>query len=216
MKHGFLRRLVCCLWLGGAAAHAQDLSDPRGERERIARERAALEARFTESEAACQSRFAVTDCVNDAKAERREALAPLRRQAIALDDAQRKQRAAQRQENVRKKLSEARAPEREVVVRGAAAAASQPAAATSDEPASAPPRESKQKAAPKPNPARTPKAAPPAADRRAAEAQAQARLEERRRAAQAHREAVERRNAERALSGKRADPLPLPASAATR
>lgn len=216
MKHVFFRRLVCCLWLGGAAAHAQNLSDPRGERERIARERAAVEARFIERQAACQSRFAVTDCVNDAKSERRDGLAPLRRQAIALDDAQRKQRAAQRQENVRKKLSDARAPEREVVVRGAAAAASQPAAVASGESASAPPREIKQKAAPTPSPARTPKAAPSAADRRAAEAQAQARLKERKQAAQAHREAVERRNAERALSGKRVDPLPLPASAATR
>jgi colicin import membrane protein len=221
------RLLLCGLWLGGAVAHAQAPADAGAgaerERERIARERAAVQALFAEREAACQSRFAVTDCVNDAKTQRREALAPLRRQAVALDDAQRKQRAAQRQEDVRSKVGSAQAREREVVVREAPVQARKPVAAPPAEAGSAPLRVVKQKPAPRLTTARTPPQPQPEAQRRAQEAAGQARIEARKQAAQAHREAVAQRNAKRSASGKRAAaplsvpvpvPVPVPASAA--
>lgn len=206
-------RLLCCLCLDAAVAQAQDSVAPVGERERIARERAAVEALFTARQAACQSRFAVTDCVNDAKTERRAALAPLRRQAIALDDAERKQRAARRLEDVRNKVGGAQAREPEVVVRKIPAAARK-AAAPPDEPAPAAAREANHEPVPRPVTARTPRKLPSQTDRQAQESANRARIEARKQAVQAHREAVERRNAQRALTSKRADPLPVPASAA--
>lgn len=205
--------LLCGLCCAGASAQAQTPAGPAGERQRLAAERAAVEVRYVEREAACQQRFAVTDCVNDAKKERRDALAPLRRLGAAIDDAQRKQRAAQRREDVRRKVDNAQTREREVVVREAPAAARLPAAAPPAEAGSAPQRKARE-ATPKPAPrrvtARTAPELPTDAERRAREADAQARIAARKQAAQAHREAVENRNAQRALSGKQADPLPVP------
>jgi colicin import membrane protein len=190
-----------------------------GERQRVADERAAVESRYRAQEAACQQRFAVTDCVNDAKKERRDALTPLRRLDAALDDAQRKQRAAQRREEIARKLESTQTRDREVVVREAPAAAAAPAVqpAAPAETASAParaPREARPKAPPKRASARTPSAPPTAAERHAREAEAQARSVARKQSAQDHKEAVEQRNAERALRGKRVAPLPVPASGA--
>jgi hypothetical protein len=54
-----------------------------------------------------------------------------------------------------------------------------------------------------------------AAQRRAREARNTAEFEARSRAARAHRDDVERRNAERAARGKKARPLPVPAGAST-
>jgi colicin import membrane protein len=214
MNLALLRKLVCCLWLGGAIAQVQAPANLDGERERIARDRAAVGARFSEREADCQHRFAVTDCVNDAKKEQREALAPLRRQANALDDALRKQHAARRLEDVRNRTDTAQAREREAVVREPPTPANRPASAPSGEPATATVRGVKQKPAPRQMTAHTPPKTLSDAERRANEADSQARIEERKRAAMAHRASVEQRNAQRALSGKRADPLPVPASAA--
>ena len=134
MNRGLLGWLMCAVCLCGAVAHAQNATLPTGERDRIARERAAVEARFVEREAACQARFAVTDCVNQARGERREALAPLRRQTIALDDEQRQQRAARRLDEVRKKAGSAQPQAREVVVREAPVPARRTDAAPASEP----------------------------------------------------------------------------------
>lgn len=224
--------LLCWLGLAGtvaqvhAQAHAlvQAPAGPAGERQRISGERAAVEARFKEQEAACQQRFAVTDCVNEAKKVRRNSLASLQRQGDMLDDAQRKQRAAWQRENISRKLEGAQAREREVVQRGSGAAASAPvasAAATSAQVASAAARadaastpRSTRKEKPR-EPTRTSKAhkaplRPSNAERSANEAGAQARGAARGQAAQDHREAVERRNAERAKRGKKVEPLPTP------
>ena len=214
MSGATFRLLLFGACLAGAVAHAQAPEDAGAERERIARDRAAVQALFAEREAACQTRFAVTDCVNEAKTQRREALAPLRRQAVALDDAQRQQRAAQRLEDVRNKAGSVQVREREVVVRDPPAAARKPVAAPPAEAASAPVRDVKRKPAPRRTTARAPAQLKPEAERRAQEAAALARIEARKQAAQAHREAVEQRNAERAARGKRAAPLPVPASAA--
>ena len=212
MNRGLLGCWVCALCLCGAVAHAQSAASPAGERERIARERAAVEARFVERQAACQARFAVTDCVNQARSERREALAPLRRQTIALDDEQRQQRAARRLEEVRKKAGSAQPQAREVRVRDAPVPAREPDAVPSGEPAASAVREARHPPAPRPASVRKPRAAPSAADRQAQEAASASRLEARKQAAQAHREAVERRNAQRPVGDKRGAPLPLPAS----
>jgi hypothetical protein len=60
---------------------------------------------------------------------------------------------------------------------------------------------------------RPPRGASSAAEQRATELRNQAAFEARARAAQAHRETVERRNAQRAAQGKVAAPLPVPSGA---
>lgn len=214
--------LTVCLWLASSAVLAQ--SGLAAERQRLADESVEVETRFRTQEAACQQRFAVTDCVNLAKQARRDALAPLRRQSAALDDAQRKQRAAERRAAIGDRLEGAQAREREIVVRETPAAASsapsaapKPSAAagqTGDnaEAAAAPPRSIREaRPAKRPPGPRSARAAPaPVNDtqRRTREADAQARSAARVQAAQEHRAEVARRNAERASRGKRADPLP--------
>ena len=215
MNSGSLRCAAFWLGLAACAAHAEAGLTADGERERIARERAAVEAKFVEHQAECQGRFAVTGCVDEAKRERRQAEAPLRRQAIALDDAQRKQKAAERLASVRSKVGNAQSRQREQVVREAPTAG-KAAAVASDERTPVAARQARHKPPPKPATTRAPRAATAPLDRRAEEAAGQARIDARKLAAQTHREVVEQRNAKRAVSGKRAAPLPspLPASAA--
>ena len=209
----FLVALVgLCLTLG--ATRAEVTLNPATERGRIASERAAVEAQFTERQAACQSRFAVTDCVDAARQERREARAPLRRQASALDDLQRKQRAAERQGSVRAKVSGAESREIQLGAREAAGPLRRAPVVEAEAPAApSAVRQIKPKAAAKPMTTRLPRGVPSMQDRRAEEGEARARLDARKLAAAAHKEAVQQRNAKRELSGKSAAPLPVPAGA---
>ena len=81
-----------------AAASASDAAfrdELARERARIRQEREAAERRFAEREKACQLRFAVNDCVHEARQQRRDVLADLRRQDILLNDAERKRKAAE-------------------------------------------------------------------------------------------------------------------------
>ncbi|MGY8904054.1 MAG: hypothetical protein ACKVIH_05840 [Burkholderiales bacterium] len=76
---------------GAAEPVSAGVSD-RVERARITAEREWVETRFTSEEAVCYNKFATHDCLNQARAQRRQALADLRRQEITLNDAQRKRR----------------------------------------------------------------------------------------------------------------------------
>jgi colicin import membrane protein len=76
------------------ASHAQDEA-AAAQLARIAAERSQAEAAFRAQEKACYGKFAVNDCLNAAKAHRRQELADLRRQEIAINDAQRKRKAAE-------------------------------------------------------------------------------------------------------------------------
>jgi colicin import membrane protein len=93
-----MKQLLLALALFGVslAARAQDDPGTAAERARLQSDRAAAEAAFKAEEKACYRKFAVTDCVNAAKARRRTTLADLRRQEISLNDAERKRKAAQR------------------------------------------------------------------------------------------------------------------------
>lgn len=66
------------------------------ERDRIAREREVLAARRQQDEAACHQRFAVEDCLRGVRARAREAQDRLRAQEIELNDAERREKAAER------------------------------------------------------------------------------------------------------------------------
>ena len=155
------------------------------DRERIASERAAATARLAEQERVCRTQFVVTACVDAAQREFRVTQARLRREELALDEAAR---------------------------RAAAAQASQPADAGPAVPREGARRMPSPNAPAAPAPIRSRRASS-AEDQRAEELRNEAALEARVRAAQAHRAAVERRNAERAARGKVAAPLPMPSAA---
>jgi hypothetical protein len=174
------------LGLAGAAAGADERADAKAERARI-------EAVFKADLAACEARFVVTACVDDAKQRRRDALAPVRLRELQLDAVERQRRASERLVETQRKQAE--------VARHPADGAS---AARPERPAAPAPAASRAgKAA-----ASRPLAAAPDTD---AKKDAYARHEQ---AIQVHREQVEQRNAERAQQRPRAAPLPVPASSA--
>jgi colicin import membrane protein len=110
----FAWSLAAVLGLGGSAAHGAD------ERARIATERAQVEKIYDAQYRECQSGFVVTACVDSAKAQRRAALEQLAQQQAILDDADRRQRAAQRAQQIHEKLAQS-APHAPHVAASAAA-----------------------------------------------------------------------------------------------
>ncbi|TMG97487.1 MAG: hypothetical protein E6H79_21125 [Betaproteobacteria bacterium] len=100
-SHPFLATVLA---LAAAAAHGAD------ERARIAAERAQAQKLYDTRYRECQSQFAVTACVDKARAERRATLEQLSQQQAVLDDAERKQRAAQRAQQIHEKMSQGNVP----------------------------------------------------------------------------------------------------------
>lgn len=79
--------------------------DMTAERNRIQGERAHMEARVAQEEAACYARFAVTDCLREVRVRRREALTDLRRQDIVLKEIERKRKTREQMERISEKSS---------------------------------------------------------------------------------------------------------------
>lgn len=213
-----VRALVLMASIGWCA---QGLAADGEARERIVAERAQARADFVAQERECQARFAVTRCVDAARSRQRATLGQLRREELLLDDARRRQRAAERVAEIRRKVSAAEARERESLAAPTVTPTPTPTASPVSEanPRLAAPRVPARKASPHAAKKRTtPDAAAQhrgEAQRRAREARNVAEFEARTRAARAHRDEVERRNAERAAQGKKARPLPVPAGAST-
>ncbi|WP_298827656.1 hypothetical protein [uncultured Piscinibacter sp.] len=191
--------LATALLCGGTAAPAapETRTEDSVERARIARERDQAAAQFEQRKRECMQQFAVTACVDEARATHRQTLLQLRREEGVLDEAQRKQRAQQRLRAIEEKRraeqdrasappATRRPPPLQVKPPRAAQAASR--AAATDRPASAP-------------------------DRSAEELRSRERFEARQREAQAHRDEVQRRRAEREKAGKKPS-APLPDAAA--
>lgn len=84
-------------WLAGL--------DLDAERARVGKERAAAQARQAEEEAVCRKSFAVTDCLDRTRRRWQPVLSDLRRQEVALNDADRKQRSAEQQRKIEEKTS---------------------------------------------------------------------------------------------------------------
>ncbi|MEQ1683455.1 MAG: hypothetical protein ABL916_07375 [Burkholderiaceae bacterium] len=162
------------------------------ERARISSERAAAQAAFVSRERDCQNSFVVTSCVETARRDLREVMLRLRRQEAVLDEMQRRERAAQRLETIRNRPAAAEPAPRQ-------ASAPEPRAAKPDTP------RVRAHAAPVPKLS--------AQERQKAEALSEQKFEAASQAASARRAAVEKRIAERADSGKKAAPLPVPAGA---
>jgi colicin import membrane protein len=202
MSRPFVRALAVLALVQGlvAAAQGPGALDDRAERERIARERSEATARHDQRRRECEQRFAVTACVDEARAEHRQTMIRLRRQEALLDEGQRKARAAQRLAAIEQKRGEERA--RIVVPRAGAQA-------TTPEPR--PPRGAASSAERASTPAVP--AAASAADRRAAEARSRARFDAQQRDAAARRDAAQQKRIQREKSGKPPSaPLPDPAA----
>lgn len=183
--------------LSAAVAHGES------ERERIAAERASANARYAEQERGCQEQFIVTSCVDAARKEQRLTLTRLHRAELTLDEADRREAAAKRRQAMSEKSAAqaARASEPIVTIRR-----ENPRAAPASAAVASPAIDSGIGA---------PHQAISETERRAREEKSEASFEARTRSAQAHRDAIERRNAERASEGKVAAPLPLPAPASS-
>lgn len=97
-----------------AAGAAPTLQAPAGqpfepwlqaERERVARQREAAQHRYRDDELACWRRFAVNDCLGQAKRERRGELDALRRQDLQLNALERERRTAQHLRQIEQKAA---------------------------------------------------------------------------------------------------------------
>lgn len=211
MKNLILSLAVSVLSL---AAAAQDADGGTAAMERIKADRGRVEAIFRAEEKACYGKFAVNDCLNAARARRRQALADLRRQEVLLNDAERRRRAAERLREMEERTS-AENQRKEAEQRAAAAARQQrresQAAEKRADRAERPSKEgSRTKAARAPRPAQQKKArqgeqriAKPEETRRNVE-----RHEERLLQAEQRREKLEKRLAARKKPP--AQPLPVP------
>ena len=93
--------LVFALLLLALPALAADL-----ERQQLSKQRAALDAQLAAESKACQQRFVVTSCVEEAKARHVQALKPIVAREQALDEIARRERAAAQQEKVRQREQE--------------------------------------------------------------------------------------------------------------
>ncbi len=163
------------------------------ERQRIAADRQAVEARYDAARQGCEARFVVNQCLDQAKQARRAALEPLQRQIHLLDDARRRERAVERLRVIQERQSAAAerpVPAKPLATDGAASAVSPPAVRRAVRP---PPSAS---------------AAAQAAQQR--QAQQQQRLKD----AQAHQDAVAARNARQDAHRTPAAGLPLPGASA--
>lgn len=185
--------LVMALVAGQALA----ADDAAQERSRIAAERTAAHQRFEAARRDCEQRFAVNTCLQDARGERRRVLDRLAREQAVLDDTQRRQRAAERLRGIEDKTRQA------------------------DERSVAPPPLRRVQRQPPLAPARpaVPASAPPvidslAADQDGARQAARNRQDHARRLqeAEAHRDAVRRRNAAQDAKKPPAAPLPVPSA----
>jgi hypothetical protein len=183
--------LAVVLLSGGLASGA--VAAPSADtRQQLAAEGQALQARHEREQVECRQRFATNACLEDARNRHRRAEADLKARQRSLDDNQRQQRALDRQADIARRQqavqSRLASPE----------AASQPRATE----------------------ARTPPAERRDSEARRSQAAARAKAAERAEASrtlqatiQADQARIRERQARQASQGRKAQPLPLPASA---
>ncbi len=102
--------LVVGLAMVAASMQAAEVGDAAATSARISAERAEIELRFAAAQAACQQQFFVTACLDAAGAERRHALTALQQRQNLLDDARRRDKAAQRLQSIEQRQSQVREP----------------------------------------------------------------------------------------------------------
>ena len=195
--------LVLAAWLVALpAGHAgpAETDDAKPDRASFGSQRAAANAALAEKERGCRSEFMVAACLDAAREDHQRVLTRLRNEELTLDDAQRKESAARRRQGLLEKAA----------ARDAKRGSAEPTAAHAASQAALPPAWTDADAVVRP---RDRPAVAGKANRAAFEEENKAQFEARAKSAQAHREAVEQRNAERAAKGKKANPLPVSAAA---
>lgn len=211
---------VVCVMAGPAMAQPSASAPPQGrhsaeqaqrqaERDRILQERQAIMAIRKRDETACYRRFAVEDCLRDARAQARRAELPLRARELQLNDAERKEKAAERLRSIEEKQRVA--PDRSQP-QGAARGAGRPATGVEDlrtqHQREAQQRAQQQRSRQESHAAGKEQRATQSAERAAA---ARARHAENVKSAQERRERLQKMQAEAAAAGRK-PAAPLPAS----
>ena len=102
---------AACLLSLPLASLAGDQVDMAAEKARISAERGKADGAFKAAEKACYRKFVVNECINDARAKQRDTMNDLRRQDQAINDADRKRRAAERLHAIEQKSPAAKAAE---------------------------------------------------------------------------------------------------------
>ena len=197
--------LGCLLAASTALAQTEPASSLAGDAEHIQRERQAAEQQYEAARRDCGQRFAVTACLDQARGARRKVLDALARRQALIDDARRRERAAQRLRDIEDRKARAAARPAEPARPLASGAANASANASTRAPA-------------EPHAPQRPSVSHAAASAAAARAAAQAEQHRRERirqeqAAEAHRRAVLEHDAERRAAKPAAAPLPLPPAA---
>jgi len=192
-----LKQFVVALWACAIAASSQAADQNGVERARIREERAQAQRLYEERARACDERFAVTSCLEEARAQRREAMDRLRHEEFVLDNAKRKQRAAERTKRIREKQIEHESKPSPLVVRERTEAPAKRAAKTSPPAASGGASHASSTSHISDEQARRNRAAFEAKQKQAAE----------------HRAEVEQRSAERLQKTKPTASLPVPKGA---
>lgn len=107
MKKLFLFLLLSTLGFASSGQTQDELVSAAADRERqrINAERATLEAAFDEEDAACYKKFFVNSCLNAIKPRRREAMADLKFREVALNEQERRQKAAEQVRKTEEKSS---------------------------------------------------------------------------------------------------------------
>ena len=84
---------------------ALEHAEVQAERARLAASRQVVERRYQEAVEACQNKFAVSACANEARGERRSALSDLRRQEQSLNADERKRKASEASSRIERRLA---------------------------------------------------------------------------------------------------------------
>lgn len=204
--------VACFLWLSCACMAQPTPSDPPSDdtavRARIARDRAETNARYASQEAACYQKFAVNDCLENARQLRRQSLGVLSREEIGLNEARRRRASAARQQTLAEK-SRADAERQAENRQGRAQPPDSPRSQSLIRRDTA---RSAEATAPAPLPASSSKAQRNKPSRTALEAaDAERRFAAKQKEAAKHREALAKKQAQRTKPP--AAPLPVPSAA---
>lgn len=90
---------------GAGSSAAPSQVEGEGERTRMALDRQREQALHAQQRTACYARFAVNDCLTDARVRLRSVLDDLRRQEVALNDAERQRKALAQSERLQQRSS---------------------------------------------------------------------------------------------------------------
>ena len=200
------RRWVAAVSLAGllVAGLGAAVAAPADERERLAIERRAVAARYAEARDTCRAKYFVNGCLEAARTQQRHALDGLRQQQLLLDDARRRERAAERSK-LRQDRAQAQAVQASTpVLRQPRQAAAEAGAASAGTVASVSVSASASAPVGRPAAASAPHVA-------TSERQRQQAFDQRQLAAQAHQRAVEARLARQDAARPPTTSLPTPA-----